>query len=205
MIIYGGNDYRDYLAHYGIKGMKWKNHQYAGIVNGEYVYNNIATGMTGRSKAFDSEANKIKTMILSKGKFKKDKKTKRTDDLNRLLKELPEEKKESSGDYEKDLEKIANDTIRGKYGSGDERRAALEKMGLSYNVVQNKVNELLGSSTRHKVSADDEKKTKAYFGKSDKPSKIKTYSISGGGGSEAPKEAKRKKKRSNLTVERFSL
>ena len=26
MIYYGGNDYRDYLAHYGVKGMKWGKH-----------------------------------------------------------------------------------------------------------------------------------------------------------------------------------
>lgn len=25
---YGSNDYRDYLSHYGVKGMKWKNHRY---------------------------------------------------------------------------------------------------------------------------------------------------------------------------------
>lgn len=31
MDYYGNNDWRDYLAHYGVKGMKWKNHKY---VNG---------------------------------------------------------------------------------------------------------------------------------------------------------------------------
>ena len=25
---YGNNDWRDYLAHYGVKGMKWRHHKY---------------------------------------------------------------------------------------------------------------------------------------------------------------------------------
>ena len=40
MTFYGNNDWRDYLAHYGVKGMKWDEHKYTGVVNGEYVYGN---------------------------------------------------------------------------------------------------------------------------------------------------------------------
>ena len=28
----------NYLVHFGVKGMKWKNHQYKSIVGGEYIY-----------------------------------------------------------------------------------------------------------------------------------------------------------------------
>lgn len=35
---YGNNDWRDYLAHYGVKGMKWKKHKYITGENGHYTY-----------------------------------------------------------------------------------------------------------------------------------------------------------------------
>ena len=36
---YGNNDWRDYLAHYGVKGMKWRKHKYVSNTNGDYMYN----------------------------------------------------------------------------------------------------------------------------------------------------------------------
>lgn len=38
---YGNNDWRDYLAHYGVKGMKWRKHKYTSNVNGEYQYSSV--------------------------------------------------------------------------------------------------------------------------------------------------------------------
>lgn len=59
-IYYGNNDYRDYIAHYGVKGMKWKDHLYRAIdAAGNYVYDTAskigravgnATGYTAKSK-----------------------------------------------------------------------------------------------------------------------------------------------------------
>lgn len=47
---YGGNDWRDYhLAHYGVKGMKWKNHQYSDEYL-EFLQNN--GGRVGRYNAY---------------------------------------------------------------------------------------------------------------------------------------------------------
>ena len=46
MDYYGNNDWRDYLAHYGVKGMKWRNHKYITGENGRYTYN--IGGITGR-------------------------------------------------------------------------------------------------------------------------------------------------------------
>ena len=63
------------------------------------------------------------------------------------------------------LEKTANDVIQGKYGVGDDRKKQLEKKGLSYAVVQNKVNELLGVSKRHSVTSKELKKVESYYGK----------------------------------------
>lgn len=35
---YGNNDWRDYLAHYGVKGMKWRKHKYITGEDGHYTY-----------------------------------------------------------------------------------------------------------------------------------------------------------------------
>lgn len=47
------------------------------------------------------------------------------------------------------LDEMAQAVIDGLYGNGIDRRKALEAMGLSYEAIQNKVNELLGSSYRY--------------------------------------------------------
>lgn len=57
-----------------------------------------------------------------------------------------------------DLGDIANKVIRGDFGNGQKRFNALTEAGENYYKVQNKVNELLGDSTRHseeKIAAQD--------------------------------------------------
>lgn len=49
----------------------------------------------------------------------------------------------------KDLEEIAKRVISGEFGNGEKRFKALEELGYNYKEVQNKVNELLGSSFRY--------------------------------------------------------
>lgn len=173
MEYYGNNDWRDYLAHYGKKGMTWGKHKYTGIVNGEYIYGTERVGIRNRnfmtgsivkrasqvknpSNAYRRRVDAIQESInnalsdeaRSKEKTKKDKKT------------------DKKVDYDKDLAKTANDVIMGKYGAGDDRKKQIEKMGLSYAVVQNKVNELMGSSKRHTVTKDDLKKVESFYSKS---------------------------------------
>ena len=46
-------------------------------------------------------------------------------------------------DKVKELEEIATRVIRGEFGNGEERKAALEKAGFNYDEVQAKVNEVL--------------------------------------------------------------
>lgn len=43
----------------------------------------------------------------------------------------------------KNLEDVANRVIRGEFGNGEERKAALEKAGFKYDEVQAKVNEIM--------------------------------------------------------------
>lgn len=174
MEYFGNNDYRDYLAHSGVKGMRWKKHKYTGIVNGSYVYD-IAGGnsrtrsiakrageIKNPSKAYIDQVNRLQRSLIdarnsdsSSDQAKTDKKTK------------ADKKADKASKYtNKMLEKTANDVIMGKYGAGDDRKKQLEKKGLSYSVVQNKVNELLGVSKRHSVSKADLKKVENFFSKS---------------------------------------
>ena len=48
-----------------------------------------------------------------------------------------------------DLSEIVQAVINGEFGNGESRKKALEELGYSYGAVQNKVNELLGSTKRH--------------------------------------------------------
>lgn len=49
----------------------------------------------------------------------------------------------SSGTAKKSVTEIAKEVIAGKWGVGNDRKAALEKAGYDYNAVQAKVNELM--------------------------------------------------------------
>lgn len=53
-----------------------------------------------------------------------------------------------------DVDKIAKETIAGKHGNGDDRKA---KFGGDYNKIQNRVNELSGNKKRHKDDDEDNK------------------------------------------------
>ena len=44
------------------------------------------------------------------------------------------------------VEQAAKDVLAGKYGNGDQRKKAIQSLGLDYNAVQAKVNEMLKSS-----------------------------------------------------------
>lgn len=46
---------------------------------------------------------------------------------------------------EKDINRIANDVIAGKYGNGEDRKKKLTEAGYDYNVIQKKVNDILAS------------------------------------------------------------
>lgn len=50
---------------------------------------------------------------------------------------------------------LVSDVIAGKYGSGQARRDALEEAGYCWQMIQNAVNEALGSNTRVTVPYDD--------------------------------------------------
>lgn len=49
----------------------------------------------------------------------------------------------------KSIDEVAKEVIAGKWGNGEQRAAALRKAGYSYTQVQNRVNELLGSTKQY--------------------------------------------------------
>ena len=54
-----------------------------------------------------------------------------------------------------EIDNLANQVIHGDFGNGEARRQALEALGVSYERVQNRVNELLGCSFRYEVAEED--------------------------------------------------
>ena len=67
-----------------------------------------------------------------------------------------EEAVESAKETEEEIEELAKKVIAGEYGMGEEaRRKALEAEHHSFELIQNKVNELLGSSKRYEVAEED--------------------------------------------------
>ena len=53
---------------------------------------------------------------------------------------------ESTGEIT--VEQAARNVIAGRYGNGDARKQAIQALGLDYNVVQKKVNELLRAGSQ---------------------------------------------------------
>lgn len=60
-----------------------------------------------------------------------------------------------------DLGKVVDEVIGGKWGDGEKRIKALTEAGYDYADVQNKVNEVLGSSVRHLSTLTEEQKKNA--------------------------------------------
>lgn len=128
----------------------WNEHKYIKVVDGVYYYPNSYK---------DGH-----TISELKGRSSGDK----------------DKKENKSSLTDEDIEKIANETIAGKHGNGDDRKA---KFGDDYARIQNKVNEKLGSSKRHKIEEpdsssaekkDEQKETEKKSTKSSNPSKKKS-------------------------------
>ena len=81
-----------------------------------------------------------------------------------LEKEEAETANATAKEYE-GLDELAQDVLLGKYGNGEARKKALEELGLSYAIIQNRVNELCGVEKRHEVTAEDEAKMAKYLSK----------------------------------------
>ena len=56
MIYYGGNDYRDYISHYGVKGMKWGKHLFGDI------YDRLSGGALSRYRENMAVAGRLENL-----------------------------------------------------------------------------------------------------------------------------------------------
>ena len=70
-------------------------------------------------------------------------------------KEGAEEAAEAIETTSSSLDELANAVIQGNYGNGQARFDAITALGYSWQEVQNRVNELLGSSYRYETAAED--------------------------------------------------
>lgn len=151
---------KDYLSH-SAKGSEWKNHKYIQKKDGTYIYpsksgsggsddviSKIAdfTGMkeeyikelqdVANTKGYDSPEYKELCSDLAEGYDDQYKKI--TDTLKSASKSS---KSSSNDDYsDSDIEKIVQETIKGSFGNGEERKKLL---GEHYDKVQSKVNSIL--------------------------------------------------------------
>ena len=209
MEYYGHNDYRDYLAHSGVKGMRWKKHKYTGIINGTYMYDAVSGGnsrtrsvarragkIANPSKAYIDQVNRLQQSLISAN----DKNAARANKKSKI----DENAETSSKRTSKMLEKTANDVIMGKYGAGDDRKKQLEKKGLSYAVVQNKVNELLGVSKRHAVTKADLKKVESFYSKSKNKKVADIANVKAVFSSGSKKKKKSSKQKTRLKTSSFN-
>ena len=65
-----------------------------------------------------------------------------------------QESLEATADSLEDLETMAKSVINGDWGNGEERIKRLREAGYNFELIQNKVNELLGCSYRYEVEND---------------------------------------------------
>lgn len=84
----------------------------------------------------------------------------RIDPTPYLTKTIYEEPVDQPTESTKSVDELAQEVIAGKWGNGQERKDKLTAAGYDYNVVQSKVNELLGSKnavtqTKYTVVAGD--------------------------------------------------
>lgn len=127
------------LYHSGTKGMKWGYTK--GGSNGKRTAENKTSSVTS---GVSSNLEKAKENIKSKVQNKLGIKSKDSKNTKNSKKKKKDGKSVDS--------KLIADVIRGKYGNGKARAAALKKAGYDYNKTQNAVNEkLLGKSKAKKI------------------------------------------------------
>jgi GH25 family lysozyme M1 (1,4-beta-N-acetylmuramidase) len=110
--------YTSWIAHYGVSPDKYKG-QYDML---QYTSSGDVSGVGGHT------------------------------DMNEMYRNLVDEiKGNNSGNQPaptKSVDELAHEVIDGKWGNGNDRKNRLTEAGYDYNAVQNRVNEILGTSTQ---------------------------------------------------------
>lgn len=79
-------------------------------------------------------------------------------DMNEMVKDIIQrENKPQEPQAKKSIEEIAKEVIQGKWGNGEDRKNRLRQAGYNYTAVQDKVNQIVGSTpqTVYTVKAGD--------------------------------------------------
>lgn len=117
-----------------------------------------STKPTTPSKSVDEVAKEVIAGKWGNGTDRKNKLTEAGYDYNAVQNRVNEMlgQSGSSSSNKKSVDEVAKEVIRGDWGNGNDRKNKLEAAGYNYSEVQNKVNELLGSSsTSNKKSIDE--------------------------------------------------
>lgn len=150
-----------WLCH-SAKGSTWEKHKYEKVVDGVYYYPNSYSGGRHLNSETTKNSSRLKKALTLKGnqqnslsdlanatKKKTSSDTKDTTNKKKEEKQVVFNERLVKEKKKKNIEKLANDVIAGKYGVGQER---MNKLGKKYDKVQNKVNQiLLGSTGAKKV------------------------------------------------------
>lgn len=208
--MYSKNDFRYYkgglfLAHYGVKGMKWGKHKFlndqlAAQMNAlqpktpmavpqlNTPRTNTAAGASTQPRSYDN----AKAQHGISGASPSDTYGK---EFMRNNPAKTSSSKDASGspDTEK-INQVVDSVINGKYGNGNKRVDALTKEGYDYGEIQNLVNEKLGSSVRHEVN----KEMNAGADSSEKPSTTKKKSSKTGKKKKGSKSSKKKSSKKKM-------
>ena len=114
------------------------------IVRGLCNYLNINFNDTEKPKSLDEVAQEVIQGKYGNGATRKKKLTEEGYDYDKVQKRVNELMKNSPNKAKKSLDTIAQEVIRGDWGNGATRKKKLTEEGYDYDLVQKRVNELLG-------------------------------------------------------------
>lgn len=215
-------DRGDYVIH---STGPWKDHKYIKIDNGKYIYPGDQTSGTPQKAAPAQQPQKPATpkpatpapakpaaakpatpakpaAPANNAQKKQDQKT----PTSTAAQKTDAQKKQSTEDKNSDehVKKMASTVIRGKYGNGEERKKRLRSEGESWERIQNKVNEMLGSKVRHKVDGEDSDSDSDSSSSSKSSSKKKKSSSKSSKSSKSSSGSKRKRSSSSSSRKKSS-
>jgi len=121
------------FAHYGVKGMKWRDHiKSQAYQMGDAVNNYLVNPLMSLLNPGQQEEQKEEQKEEEKKPEEKKPEEKK-----------PDTKKKFKKLSDKQREKIATAVVRGDYGNGKDRVRALKKAGYNPKTIQRRVNEMV--------------------------------------------------------------
>ena len=134
-------DGSEYLAHYGVKGMRWGQHLF-----GNDIVGGLQRVAGDAASAIGGGIDKARSILFGEqngggGIDDEEKKNESTEEVEEEVEEVVTEERKTLSDEE--VTELAYDVIRGDWGNGEERYENLSDAGYSYAQVQTKVNDII--------------------------------------------------------------